>query len=139
VRLGLVASMRRAISPTRILPSLSMWTIEGVLSCPSAFGMTTGSSPSNTATTELVVPKSMPRIFSVYAMPSASARRSPAAPSSNQLSFWGGEFFPLSPRPRLSPRAENARLARPALSWILGIVASILRIETAPASVARMR
>src|SRR5881409_3007218 len=37
---------------------------EGVVRPPSALGMTTGSPPSMTATTELVVPRSIPMIFS---------------------------------------------------------------------------
>ena len=35
-------------------------TTEGVVRAPSEFGMTTGSPPSRTETTELVVPRSMP-------------------------------------------------------------------------------
>ena len=38
-------------------------TIEGVVLLPSLFAITTGSLPSNTATQELVVPKSIPIIF----------------------------------------------------------------------------
>src|SRR5687768_17259542 len=40
-------------------------TTEGVVRLPSAFEMTTGSPFSRTATTEFVVPKSMPTIFPI--------------------------------------------------------------------------
>ena len=57
---GLVMACRRATWPTRRSPSLVNATTEGVVRPPSALGMTTGSPPSMTATTELVVPRSMP-------------------------------------------------------------------------------
>jgi hypothetical protein len=41
-------------------------TTEGVVRDPSEFGMTTGSPPSMTAMTELVVPKSIPTVFGIY-------------------------------------------------------------------------
>src|SRR5690606_8910806 len=40
-------------------------TIEGVVRLPSAFAMTVGSPPSSTATTEFVVPKSIPTILPI--------------------------------------------------------------------------
>ena len=40
-----------------------MFTTEGVVRLPSLFAITTGSLPSNTATQEFVVPKSIPIIF----------------------------------------------------------------------------
>src|SRR6266542_3713949 len=56
VRSGLVMACRLATSPTRISPVLENPTTEGVILDPSAFVITTGSPPSRTATTELVVP-----------------------------------------------------------------------------------
>jgi hypothetical protein len=49
-----------ATSPTRISPVLEKPTTEGVMRLPSAFAMTTGSPASRTATTEFVVPRSIP-------------------------------------------------------------------------------
>jgi hypothetical protein len=60
---GLVTAWRLATWPTNRSPSLVNATTEGVVRPPSALGMTTGSPPSMTATTELVVPRSMPMIL----------------------------------------------------------------------------
>src|ERR1700729_1534044 len=60
VRSGLVMAWRLATSPTRTSPVFEKPTTDGVVRPPSAFGMTTGSPASNTLTTELVVPKSIP-------------------------------------------------------------------------------
>ena len=61
---GFVTAWRLAIWPTSRSPSLVNATTEGVVRPPSAFGITTGSPPSSTATTELVVPRSMPMTLS---------------------------------------------------------------------------
>src|SRR5574341_1389991 len=60
---GFVTAWRLATWPTSRSPSLVNATTEGVVRPPSELGMTTGSPPSITATTELVVPRSMPMIF----------------------------------------------------------------------------
>ena len=60
VRSGLVMAWRFATSPTRTSPDLAKPTTDGVVRPPSALGMTTGSPPSSTETTELVVPRSIP-------------------------------------------------------------------------------
>src|SRR6478736_10392436 len=60
VRSTLVTAWRLAISPTRTSPVLENATTDGVVRDPSALAMTVGSPPSRTATTELVVPRSMP-------------------------------------------------------------------------------
>src|SRR5699024_638017 len=60
VRSGLLTAWRLAISPVSTSPPLVNATTDGVVRAPSAFAMTVGSPPSNTATTELVVPKSIP-------------------------------------------------------------------------------
>src|SRR3954462_2986421 len=60
VRSGLVIAWRFATSPTRTSPVLEKATTDGVVRAPSALGMTEGSPASSTATTELVVPRSMP-------------------------------------------------------------------------------
>src|SRR5256885_16060719 len=63
---GLTAAWRRASWPTRRSPDLVKATTDGVVRPPSAFGMTTGSPASMTATTELVVPRSMPTVFAIF-------------------------------------------------------------------------
>src|SRR5205085_7092682 len=60
---GLVTAWRFATCPTRRLPSLVNATTEGVVRPPSELVITVGSPPSITATTELVVPRSMPIIL----------------------------------------------------------------------------
>src|SRR6266852_3667631 len=60
---GLVTDWRLATWPTRRLPSFANATTEGVVRPPSEFVITVGSPPSMTATTEFVVPKSMPIIL----------------------------------------------------------------------------
>src|SRR6185503_12453180 len=67
---GLVIACRLATCPTRTSPSFVKPTTEGVIRLPSWLGMTTGLPPSITATTELVVPRSMPITF---AMPSSGS------------------------------------------------------------------
>src|SRR5664279_5633678 len=65
VRSGLVMAWRLATSPTRTSPDLAKPTTDGVVRPPSALGMTTGSPPSSTDTTELVVPRSIPTALAI--------------------------------------------------------------------------
>ena len=60
VRSTLVTACRLATSPTSTSPFFAKATTDGVVREPSALAMTVGSPPSRTATTELVVPRSMP-------------------------------------------------------------------------------
>ena len=60
VRSTLVTAWRLATSPTSTSPFLAKATTDGVVRAPSALAMTVGSPPSRTATTEFVVPRSMP-------------------------------------------------------------------------------
>jgi len=73
VFLGLVIACRLATCPTRRSPSFVNATTEGVVRPPSELGMTIGSPPSITATTELVVPKSIPITFSLAIGPFLAA------------------------------------------------------------------
>ncbi|CCQ68985.1 Phosphoglycerol transferase I [Crocosphaera watsonii WH 0402] len=57
---GFKTACRLAICPTTNSPSLLKPTTEGVVRIPSELAITTGFPPSITATTELVVPRSMP-------------------------------------------------------------------------------
>src|ERR671918_2285228 len=60
VRSGLEMAWRLASSPTRISPVFEKPTTDGVVRDPSALGITCGSPASSTATTEFVVPRSIP-------------------------------------------------------------------------------
>src|SRR5688500_19459982 len=60
---GLVIAWRLATWPTRRSPLLGKPTSDGVVRPPSALVMSWGSPPSMTATTEFVVPRSMPMIL----------------------------------------------------------------------------
>src|SRR5215471_16252180 len=62
---GLTAACRRARLPTRRSPDLVNAATEGVVREPSELGMTTGSPPSMTAITELVVPRSIPTVLGI--------------------------------------------------------------------------
>src|SRR5436190_1762362 len=64
---GFVIACRLATCPTRISPSFVNATTDGVSRLPSWFGMTVGFPPSITATTEFVVPRSMPITFAMFA------------------------------------------------------------------------
>src|SRR5688500_1927320 len=70
VRSGLVMAWRLATSPTRTSADpLAKPTTDGVVRPPSALGMTVGSPASRTATTELVVPRSMPTALGIGQSP----------------------------------------------------------------------
>ena len=60
---GLVTACRFATCPTSRSPDLVKPTTDGVIRLPSGLVMTTGSPPSITATTEFVVPRSIPIIL----------------------------------------------------------------------------
>src|SRR3954452_11172846 len=61
---------RLAICPTRRWPSSVKATTDGVVRLPSALGITSAWPPSITAaTTELVVPRSMPTAFAIALAP----------------------------------------------------------------------
>ncbi len=83
VRSGLVMAWRLATSPTSTSPVLEKPTTEGVVRPPSAFGITVGSPASNTLTTELVVPRSIPTALAICAVPSACR---PPVPSGDTVS-----------------------------------------------------
>src|SRR5690348_17039097 len=58
---------RFATCPTSRSPVLVNATTDGVVRPPSSFAITLGSPPSITATTEFVVPRSIPIIFAIAA------------------------------------------------------------------------
>src|SRR5215208_3578116 len=69
VLVGLVTAWRLATCPTSRSPSLVKPTTDGVVRPPSALGITTGSPPSITDTTEFVVPRSIPITLSAIIAP----------------------------------------------------------------------
>src|SRR3989344_8637990 len=68
VFLGLVTPWRLARRPTSRSPVFDMATTEGVVRAPSAFSIISGSPPLTMAIAELVVPRSIPSIFDIYAV-----------------------------------------------------------------------
>src|ERR1700761_8872840 len=78
VRSGLVTAWRFASCPTSRSPVLVNATTEGVVRDPSELAMTVGLCPSITATTELVVPRSMPTTLAIGCRVSLSEPRGPA-------------------------------------------------------------
>src|SRR5438034_5621462 len=77
---GFVTACRLATWPTSRSPVLVIATTDGVVRAPSWLGITTGSPPCITATTEFVVPRSIPIILLIAAVPPESFwhLRSPA-------------------------------------------------------------
>src|SRR5689334_15620484 len=69
VRSALVTAWFFAGCPVRTSPLRANATTEGVVREPSEFAMTVGSPPSRTATTELVVPRSMPTARAMFLPP----------------------------------------------------------------------
>src|ERR1700722_7640517 len=78
---GLVTDWRFATWPTRRSPDFVIATTEGVVRAPSWLGITTGSPPCITATTEFVVPRSIPIILLIRLSPPLAPRRKAAAHS----------------------------------------------------------
>src|SRR3954451_18286876 len=73
VLVGFVTAWRLASWPTRRSPVLVKATTDGTVRPPSADAMTVGSPPSMTATTEFVVPRSMPMILPMGRVAPSSA------------------------------------------------------------------
>src|ERR1700722_15073948 len=65
VRSGLVTACRLASCPTSRSPVFVKATTDGVVRLPSEFAMTVGVCPSITATTEFVVPRSIPTTLAI--------------------------------------------------------------------------
>src|ERR1700722_21022461 len=113
---------RFATCPTRRSPLLVNPTTDGVVRPPSSLGITFGSPPSITATTEFVVPKSIPIIFAIaslllhakysyalrFALESLAVKVSDAFPhqmDSGAFQKWDG-----------LPKEEQTAVTRPTLS-----------------------
>src|SRR6188768_3188896 len=80
---GFVTAWRLAIVPTSTSPLSSQATTDGVSREPSSLTMTFESLPSMTATTLLVVPRSIPMILPMTNAPSAVRKARGAEPSPN--------------------------------------------------------
>src|SRR5665213_385419 len=102
VRSGLVMAWRLATSPTSTSPDLAKPTTDGVVRPPSAFGMTTGSPPSSTETTELVVPRSIPTALAIVLPPTPSPSAGPGACCC--FSDWTCSGYCTCMRPLLGPQ-----------------------------------
>ena len=96
---GFVTACRLATWPTSRSPVLVIATTDGVVRAPSWLGITTGSPPCITATTEFVVPRSIPIILLIAAVPP--------------------ECFANSVRPHPSEtKANAAQFSRPKPRWM---------------------
>jgi hypothetical protein len=71
---GFVTAWRLATWPTSLSPCFVNATTEGVVRPPSALAITEAASPSMMATTELVVPRSMPMILLKKSPPSGKVQ-----------------------------------------------------------------
>src|SRR5207253_6474010 len=86
---GFVTACLLATCPTSRSPVLVMATTDGVVRAPSWLGITTDSPPCITATTEFVVPKSMPIILLILIGPPGLPR------DMNRFSIQGPVTRPL--------------------------------------------
>src|SRR4051794_12372255 len=87
VRPTFMTAARRAFLPTRISPLLVNPTTDGVSRSPRLFGTTTGPLRSMTATTELVVPRSIPTMRPMGVLLSLPLRGGPYGRTPNFKSF----------------------------------------------------
>src|SRR5208337_6409 len=100
---GFVTAWRLATCPTSRSPVFVIATTEGVVRVPSWLGITTGSPPCITATTEFVVPRSIPIILLIATVlmfdsvqnPPMAAQRPQASASSRQKLHSGGQQQPF--------------------------------------------
>src|SRR5580700_4101706 len=83
---GFVTAWRFATCPTNRSPPFVIATTDGVVRAPSWLGITTGSPPCNTETTELVVPRSIPIILLIPTYPPKSKSQRPPPISQTLLS-----------------------------------------------------
>src|SRR4249920_1663485 len=105
---GFVTAWRFATCPTRRSPVFVIATTEGVVRPPSWFGITTGSPPCITATTEFVVPRSIPIILLIASfllvqnlLPSKSQMLLPATRAHPVRTDWraSGDLRPAKSHP----------------------------------------
>src|ERR1039458_4271690 len=112
VLLGFTAAWRRASVPTRRSPLRVNATTEGVVRPPSALAMTVGSPPSITATTLLVVPRSMPTVLAIGWDP-PEGERNCAEPGSGLLARPAPVTSPCTSAPAHAKRRDGQRVGLP--------------------------
>src|SRR6266446_6641209 len=106
---GFVMPCRFATWPTRISPSLVKPTTEAVRRLPSWFAITVGLPPSTTATTEFVVPRSIPMTFAMSLFSNLlSWERAGLAPSPCELRQVDLDFLRLDLFHLRQPDLEHA-------------------------------
>src|SRR5207244_2911412 len=93
---GLSTACRLANWPTRRSPVLANPTTDGVKRLPSLLMITVGLPPSITATTEFVVPRSMPTAFAILHLTALMSRLPPQAVSATRDHLSGLYTFALS-------------------------------------------
>src|SRR5216117_1128219 len=108
---GFVIALRLATWPTRISPSFVKAATEGVSRLPSWFGITVGLPPSTTATTELVVPRSIPITFAMFKSPLSSSCENDVGSASRRArtDAGGAERALRTARTRPETSARDAR------------------------------
>src|SRR5712664_1809362 len=95
---GLVTACRFATCPTRRSSVFVIATTDGVVRPPSWLGITTGSPPCITATTELVVPRSIPMILLITTCPPSIQFCAPALTHRETRPIQLGSLVPSSAR-----------------------------------------
>src|SRR3990172_12124900 len=117
---GLVTAWRLATWPTRRSPVGVNATTEGVVRAPSGLAISLGESPSITATTELVVPRSIPMILLKESLPSPQGYKVESL-SVNLAASGTSEAVRQRPRGRgLSGGAQpERRHSRISVNWAL--------------------
>src|SRR5262245_22180996 len=122
VRSTLVTACRLATSPTSTSPFLAKATTDGVVRAPSAFAMTVGSPPSRTATTEFVVPRSIPtaramvvytfrRLLSLFGSSFTGERAAHQMPGQELSPARSSHTQGVTPQQAISSRAGDQSLA----------------------------
>src|SRR5690606_15058784 len=112
VRSTLVTAWFLAGWPTRSSPFLEKATTDGVVREPSALGMTVASPPSRTATTELVVPRSIPTARPItHSSPHRFERLGGRCRPSVLTGRWLQYGKPVEPRPT-STRTTNTGITK---------------------------
>src|SRR5260370_3060993 len=117
VRSALVTAWRRASAPTSRFPLRAIATTEGVMRYPLRLGRTTGEPPATVATTELVVPRSIPMTSSPTVRLQAFQERP------GLLVFWvlAEDEGQLGPRPRLHVELREGAREQEARRQVAGV------------------
>src|SRR3990170_4537416 len=107
---GFRTACRLAACPTRTSPPFPIPTTEGVSRFPSSLMMILGSPPSITATTEFVVPRSIPMIFAIFILSSLRWVLPKPLQSAQHFFDEAGQYPPVH---RLRDISDHPHLDRP--------------------------